>query len=222
MNDREYFLVYKVRLALEVKLGNVQPRGTTETQINGTEGDLPMAHRARMDFCDEVLRPYGLRVNVLRALQLMAMSDQSLLNYLVRRLAHTSSQGAGEEAHDVALVDEQEAPARVVNVQQRENQRLRRAELSATRTANGADLDVRARPPNPDSEYLRELRRIQLAETEMVDASYVSKRKEAAKARRERGIGKAFKEKQEAPPKPVSKRRLLVGRKRPPVAEDQN
>mgnify|MGYP006951081284 CR=1 FL=1 len=223
MNRREYFLVYKARLALEVKLGNLRPRRTIARLGPGGPLEEPRVHQARMDFCQEVFAPYDYRPTVLQAEQLLSLDDQSLLDWLLRRLAHNHSQAPlddddfpnldedGDEEDELEEIPatEEEAPLaapRRVDQERREENRLLRAEIAATRRANdppqirrGNELPTRGQPVPP-------------VPVEAVDADYVSPRTRAGRiARINRQIAALEAEHAEDYLLPPGERQLLAG-----------
>ena len=202
MNRREYFLVYKARLALEVKLGNLRPRRTITRLGPGGPEENPMVHQARMDFCHEVFSPYYYYPTILQAEQLLALDDQGLLDWLLRRLGrpraaetaeaepmlddfpNLDEDGDEEDELEEIPATEEEAPLaapRRVDVQRREENRVLRAEVARTRRAADPP-QLRIGPTG--NELPTRGQPVPPVSVEAVDADYVSPRTRAGRIAR--------------------------------------
>lgn len=256
MTQIEFRWIYNFRLAYDLLLGRIRPRGYGSSHEPGRVDPRSEEYIAARDcHADTLLRPFGLSpYNSRRALnELYELTDDELLAELLElrdmhrqevRAARERRMNDGTESAETPF----HPPARTMSPAQLLAQVHRaRSAIQANpglygRAASDDDdgdddteiprVDRRGRPvvtprgrppvtmPPPqddDDEYVEPARPAGWPNrlTEDVDASYVRMQSALNRKNKKTGIPDPPK-----PAKPKPKRRLVVGRKRPPVVED--
>ena len=146
-----------------------------------------MAHEARMSFCEEVFRPYDFALSVMSAHQLLALDDESLLNWINGRLRGGErgredfpnlDEDGGEEAEEAEDDDDVELPVT------RTARRPRRALPDPDDYEETDEL-----PPHVSQELARDAPRQRIptgweVNEEAMDADYVNPRTRAGRIAR--------------------------------------
>jgi hypothetical protein len=212
MTEIEFRRVYNFRLAVDTLLGFAGPRGYGAAPAPSRHGRVggrdPIYLNARDCLVTTLLMPFGFN----------AQTDNDLLRALY---------GLTDEELSYELEDCREAQQarvqrpRVTNRSHRQPEEVARVEVDSF-TGEETLLDrngypIRRRPGRRAVPDLSEPATEEYIEG--VDADYVSNRSKPKKGKSQKANVRGIPEPPK-PTKPKHKRRLVVGRKRPPVAED--